>query len=384
MNGLPSVIRDSKISLNKSDLQTSQQEQEQKSPLIRNIEGILNEHLIMINNLLLNFSLNASIHYPSQNSSFRDFLYTRLNELSQQNPMNQRCSRVETKAFIDLITSFQMNRAHHYSFLTDSVKHLAASNNDTIHFANRINENEDDAIRGKKILGMSSFFSSSSLDGHTASNESSNESSPCLTRYASSELNDGVSFEDHPLRYFRTLSQEYIRDCERTENELKKLFDLADQQHILYCLKHVDSGHTNDSLNQFHRRLDALFVWFNLYYELTISVKKLSGLLRCDECEDWPKLRFRSIATSRERQAKRANETDVDCESTSEEDEEEEEEEDEEEEDIQSTEDNEIEENDDSDILPKVCFTIDIPEKGKIRLIFRIVGLKNHWIISHV
>jgi hypothetical protein len=155
MNGLPSVIRDSKISLNKSDLQTSQQEQEQKSPLIRNIEGILNEHLIMINNLLLNFSLNASIHYPSQNSSFRDFLYTRLNELSQQNPMNQRCSRVETKAFIDLITSFQMNRAHHYSFLTDSVKHLAASNNDTIHFANRINENEDDAIRGKKILGMS-------------------------------------------------------------------------------------------------------------------------------------------------------------------------------------------------------------------------------------
>jgi len=114
-------------------------------------------------------------------------------------------------------------------------------------------------------------------------------------------------------------------------------------------------------------------------------VKKLSGLLRCDECEDWPKLRFRSIATSRERQAKRANETDVDCESTSEEDEEEEEEdEEEEEEDIQSTEDNEIEENDDSDILPKVCFTIYIPVTGKSRLIFRCVGLKILWIFSHV
>jgi hypothetical protein len=191
-----------------------------------------------------------------------------------------------------------------------------------------------------------------------ASNESSNASSPCLTRYTSTESkcevnDDGISFEDHPLRFFRTLSQDYIIDCERTENELKKLFDLADEQHILYCLKHVDSGHTNDSLALFHRRLDALFVWSNLYYELTISVKKLSGLLRCDDCEDWPKLRFRSIATHRERIAKRAHENDVDHESTSEKSKDEDDEEE-----INSIEEHEVEDEsedeDDSDILPKV------------------------------
>jgi len=216
-----------------------------------------------------------------------------------------------------------------------------------------------------------------------ASNESSNASSPCLTRYSSTESkieinDDRVSFEDHPLRFFRTLSEDYILDCERTEKELKKLFDLADQQHILYCLKHVDSGHTNDSLASFHRRLDALFVWFNLYYELTISVKKLSGLLRCDDCEDWPKLRFRSIATNRERKAKRADENGVDyTSSTSEESEIEDDDE------INLTEENEPDNVDDSDILPKVCSKT---LKNSIRffLIFRVVGLKNHLIISLV
>jgi hypothetical protein len=192
-----------------------------------------------------------------------------------------------------------------------------------------------------------------------ASNESSNTSSPSLTRYTSTESKDevndnGISFADHPLRFFRTLSQDYILDCERTERELKKLFDLADQQHILYCLKHVDSGHTNDSLASFHSRLDALFVWFNLYYELTISVKKLSGLLRCEDSEDWPKLRFRSIATNRERIAKRADENDVDYDTTSDESE------DEDDDEINFMEENEVEnepeDGDDSDILPKVRF----------------------------
>jgi len=153
LSGLAAVTRDRKNSFNKSDqqiiLQSSQEEQEPKSPLIRNIQSILNEHLIMINNLLLNYSFNSNIHYSLQNSSVRDFLYTRLNELSQQNPMNQRCSRVETKAFIDLISNFQMNRAHHYSFLTDSVKNLLISNNDTRNFSNSYSENEDDVIRGK-------------------------------------------------------------------------------------------------------------------------------------------------------------------------------------------------------------------------------------------
>jgi hypothetical protein len=153
LSGLAAVTRDRKNSLTKSEQQTTLQsfpsESEPKSPLIRNIEAILNEHLTMINNFLLNYSLNASIHYPSQNSSFRDFLYTRLSELSQGNPMNQRCSMVETKAFIDLISSFQMNRAHHYSFLTESVKDLLISNNDAIHFSKRFSDNEDEVMKGK-------------------------------------------------------------------------------------------------------------------------------------------------------------------------------------------------------------------------------------------
>jgi hypothetical protein len=144
LSGLAAVTRDRKNSFNKSE-----QEHEQNSPLNRNIESILNEHLTMINNLLENYLFNSNIHCITQNSSFRDFLYTRLNELSQQNPMHQRCSRVETKAFIDLISSFQMNRSHHYSFLTDSVKDLLISNNDTVHFSNRFRENEDDVIKGK-------------------------------------------------------------------------------------------------------------------------------------------------------------------------------------------------------------------------------------------
>jgi hypothetical protein len=245
----------------------------------------------MINNLLLNYTFNASIQYPSQNSSIRDFLYTRLNELSLRNPMKQRCSRIETKAFIDSITTYQMNRSHHYHFLIDSVRDLLKSTNDPIRLSTCSSEIEDDIPNNNVLLNTSK----SSLNNFELFDSK----------------NDIKSFKDHPLRFFRTLSNEYIRDCEQTEKDLtQKLFDIADKQHILYCLKHVDSGHTNDLLAQFHRRLDAIFVWYNLYYELTISVKKLSGLLRCDDCEDWPKLHFRSLATDRERKAKRADESD--------------------------------------------------------------------------
>ena len=126
---------------------------------------------------------------------------------------------------------------------------------------------------------------------------------------ARTSSDDLQAFKEHPLRSFRVLSSDYIQACDQTEKDLtQKLFDIADKQHILYCLKHVDSGHTNDLLSIFHRRLDAIFVWYNLYYELTISVKKLSGLLRCDDCGDWPKLHFRSLATDRERKVKRAEE----------------------------------------------------------------------------
>jgi hypothetical protein len=247
----------------------------------------------MINNLLLNHSFNASIQYPSQNSSIRDFLYTRLNELSLENPMKQRCSRIETKAFIDSITTYNMNRSHHYRFLLDSVRDLLKSTNDPICLSSYLSETEDDPseINDDKL----------------------NESLSSSSRFERTESKTDLKlFKNHPLRSFRTLSNDYIRDCEQTEKDLtQKLFDIADKQHILYCLKHVDSGHTNDLITIFHRRLDAINVWYNLYYELTISVKKLSGLLRCDDCEDWPKLHFRSLATSRERKAKRADESDT-------------------------------------------------------------------------
>ncbi|CAF2993383.1 unnamed protein product, partial [Rotaria sp. Silwood2] len=202
-----------------------------------------------------------------------------------------------------------------------------------------------------------------------ASNESSNTSSPPFTRYTSTESkydvnDDDVSYKDHPLRFFRTLSQDYITDCERTENNLKELFDLADQQHILYCLKHVDCGCSHDMLTVFHRQLDALFVWYNLYYELTISVKKISGLLRCDDCDDWPKLHFRSITTTRERKAKRASKADIDYYSSSDEAEYDDDDDDNDDDDdhaddnaIDISEESEIEDesenSDDSDILPK-------------------------------
>jgi hypothetical protein len=171
---------------------------------------------------------------------------------------------------------------------------------------------------------------------------------------------DAKFFKDHPLRSFRTLSDDYIRDCEQTEKDLtQKLFDIADKQHILYCLKHVDSGHTNDLLAIFHRRLDAIFVWYNLYYELTISVRKLSGLLRCDDCDDWPKLHFRSLTTDRERKAKRADEDDDDY-STSEESGDDDDDDDNDTKTTEVKNESEPEESsvgkiDDTDMIPKVC-----------------------------
>lgn len=337
-------VRDRKNSFtktlpNKSDEQTSLSQTQTTTPLVRDIKSILNEHLTMINNLLLNYSCNASIQYPSQTSSIRDFLYTRLNELSSKNPMKQRCSRVETKAFIDSITTYQMNRSDQYKFVIENIRDLLQSQTDPIRFSTGSSEADDD--NNTKTTVPSVIIVEPKID-----------SKP---------------FKEHPLRYFRTLSDEYIRDCEQTEKDLtQKLFDIADKQHILYCLKHVDSGHTNDLLAQFHRRLDAIFVWYNLYYELTISVKKLSGLLRCDDCEDWPKLHFRSLATERERKAKRANESDDYT--TSDESDESDDEEEEEENQHKTTEESEIEnepertesgigkteDTDDTDLIPKV------------------------------
>lgn len=148
-----------------------------------------------------------------------------------------------------------------------------------------------------------------------ASDESSTRSSPLITRLTSKEsagefCNDSRILPPNPLRCFRNLSPDYIEDCKQTEEELTKLFHQADRQQILYCLKHVNSGHSKDALMIFHRQLDALYVWYNLYYELTISIRKLSCLLRCCGCDDWPNLRIRSIATARERKAKKAENDD--------------------------------------------------------------------------
>ncbi|CAF2570012.1 unnamed protein product [Rotaria sp. Silwood2] len=304
LSGLAAAQRDRKNSFTKSNTSKtdehqhiSQTSQQQSTPLVRDTKAILNEHLTMINNLLLNYSFNASIQYPSQNSSIRDFLYTRLNELSLKNPMKQRCSRIETKAFVDSITSYQMDRSHHYKYLINSVRDLLKSNNDPVRLSTCSSETDDDIPKRK-----------SKIDDNELLNTSILSVTPIET---TEQIHDIKSFKDHPLRFFRTLSIDYIRDCEQTEKDLtQKLFDIADKQHILYCLKHVDSGHTNDLLAIFHRRLDAICVWYNLYYELTISVQKLSGLLRCNDCEDWPKLHFRSLATDRERKAKRADESD--------------------------------------------------------------------------
>ena len=80
-------------------------------------------------------------------------------------------------------------------------------------------------------------------------------------------------------------------------------------------------------------------------------MKKLSGLLRCDDCDDWPKLHFRSITTSRERRAKRADENCADFITTSEESD------DEESEEANDTESG-SEASWDSDIIPKVSISI--------------------------
>ncbi|CAF1309834.1 unnamed protein product [Rotaria magnacalcarata] len=358
LSGLAAVQRDRKSSFSKaSTIKTdehphlSQPLQQQPIPLVRDTKAILNEHIAMINNLLLNYSFHASIQYPSQNSSIRDFLYTRLNELSLQNPMKQRCSRMETKSFIDSITAHQMNRSHHYRFLIQSIRDLLKSTNDPVRLSTCSNETEDDIPKCKINIDDSDL---------------SNTSEVSLTPIETNEtLDDLKSFRDHPLRFFRTLSDDYIRDCEQTEKDLtQKLFDIAEKQHILYCLKHVDSGHTDDHLDLFHRRLDAICVWYNLYYELTISVKKLSGLLRCNDCEDWPKFHFRSLATDRERKAKRAEESDdYTSDSSSDEDDD-----DEGNDHTKATEESEIEsvsqksviekieETDDTDIIPKICW----------------------------
>ena len=142
--------RDRKNSFNKSEPHNIPQEvQERKTASTRAIDDILNEHLAMITQFLTSYSLHVTMPYPSQNVSIREFVYARLHEHSRQTPMSQRCSKGETDAFIDLISHFQMNRAHHYAFLTESVKDLVLLNDETIRLFSTGDNDEDTASKGE-------------------------------------------------------------------------------------------------------------------------------------------------------------------------------------------------------------------------------------------
>ena len=139
--GLPSVIRDRRNSFNKSDQSTMQQslqyEQEQKASLIRSTEAILNEHLIMINDLLSTYRDSMNLSYSFYNSSINNCHYECLKELSLKNPMKERCSKTDTKTFVDLINNFQMDRESYYNFLVDSLRELIVTNNQALYCLNK-------------------------------------------------------------------------------------------------------------------------------------------------------------------------------------------------------------------------------------------------------
>lgn len=141
----------------------------------------------------------------------------------------------------------------------------------------------------------------------------------------------------------------------------------------------MHNSQSNESLAKFHRQLEALFLWYNLYYELTLAVTKLSRLLRCHACADWPKLRIRTLATLRDLKAKQADKSYIESSSTDEPDDE-------------TSEESEVEtasksvDDDigyDSDIIPRVSFKI-FSIATSISWIFRAVGRMNKWIICLV
>ena len=79
----------------------------------------------------------------------RDGVYTRLHELSEQNLMHRRCSGVETKAFIDLITDFQMNRSHHYRHLSKTIQDSFITISEPARASTTsFSENDDEATKG--------------------------------------------------------------------------------------------------------------------------------------------------------------------------------------------------------------------------------------------
>ena len=140
--------------------QTSQPDEgfDPTSPLARTIESILNEHLTMINALLTSNLSFQNNFYPTIG---KNEIYLRLNELSEKTPMHQRCSRIETRAFIDLISNFHMNRSHHYRFLFGSFDENSSTKTRQVKASTTSHSDvEEDQMLGSFIdLNFVTFFS---------------------------------------------------------------------------------------------------------------------------------------------------------------------------------------------------------------------------------
>lgn len=170
--GLAAVTRDRKNSFTKSDppivSQSSQQDEEispQTPNVISSVESILSDHLLKINKLLENPSWNATLPYAAaQQPSMQDGVYLRLNMLSQQDLMHRRCSSLETKAFIDLITDFQMNRSHHYRHLSKTIQDSFIAINESARASTTsYSENEEDTVKGMSMKECSTSRCSYSI-----------------------------------------------------------------------------------------------------------------------------------------------------------------------------------------------------------------------------
>lgn len=119
-------------------------------------------------------------------------------------------------------------------------------------------------------------------------------------------LSESFSSNKIQLDDFICLPEDFLDDCRESEEKLTTLFDTADEKQILYSLRHVENDLPKENFNKFQRNFKGLLLWYNLYYELTIAIEKLASFFRSHSCDDWPQLKIRSLATSRDFKAKRA------------------------------------------------------------------------------
>jgi hypothetical protein len=110
------------------------------------IHVILNEHLTMINQLLEMTCLPMS--YGCAINSFtcvHNEFFRCLTRFSRQYPMQQRCSIVATKSFVDFILNFRVHRSHRDPYRRASInilKSLSTSNS---------NETNNDSVQCESI-----------------------------------------------------------------------------------------------------------------------------------------------------------------------------------------------------------------------------------------